>query len=72
MRSGKSEFKCIIPLFLRQNHNSHIFLVKGYASPNDPNLYDYWRQREQATAKTKLISIWQKIAKKQGYVCSVC
>ncbi|MEM9905109.1 MAG: HNH endonuclease signature motif containing protein [Cyanobacteria bacterium P01_D01_bin.44] len=47
-------------------------LVKGYASPDDPNLRDYWRQRAQAKAKTKLIPSRQKIAQKQGYVCPVC
>jgi RNA-directed DNA polymerase len=47
-------------------------LVKGYASPDDPNLRDYWRQRAQAKAKTELLPSRQKIAQKQGYVCPVC
>ncbi len=47
-------------------------LVKGYASPDDPSLRDYWRQREQAKAKTELIPSRQKIAKRQDYVCPVC
>ncbi|NET39674.1 MAG: group II intron reverse transcriptase/maturase [Cyanothece sp. SIO1E1] len=47
-------------------------LVKGYSSPDDPNLRDYWRQREQAKVKTELIPSRQKIAKRQDYVCPVC
>ena len=47
-------------------------LVKGYSSPDDSNLRDYWRQREKAKVKTELIPSRQKIAKRQDYVCPVC
>ena len=47
-------------------------LVKGYASPDDPSLKDYWRKREQAKARTTLIPSRQKIARRQGYLCPVC
>lgn len=47
-------------------------LVKGYASPDDPHLKEYWRQREQMKAQTQLIPSRQKIAKRQDYICPVC
>ena len=47
-------------------------LVKGYASPDDPSLKEYWRQRERMKAQTKLVHSRQKIAKKQDYICPVC
>lgn len=47
-------------------------LVKGYSSPDDPNLKDYWKQRERAKVYTQLIPSSQKIAKRQHYVCPVC
>lgn len=46
-------------------------LVKGKASPDDPNLKDYWEKREKAKAK-ELIPSHQKIAEKQEYNCPEC
>jgi len=47
-------------------------MVKGYSSPDDPNLKDYWKQRGRAKVHTQLIPSRQKIAKQQQYVCPVC
>jgi RNA-directed DNA polymerase len=46
-------------------------LVKGTASPDDPNLRSYWLSREKATAKT-LSPKWRRLAEKQGHVCGLC
>jgi len=46
-------------------------LVKGTASPDDPNLSDYWRQRQAKSAKDLTISK-QKIAKRQEGRCLEC
>ena len=46
-------------------------LVKGKSSPDDPNLKEYWKVREKAKAK-ELLPSYQKIAKKQGFVCPTC
>ncbi len=47
-------------------------LVKGKSSPDDPKLRDYWKQREEAKAKSELIKSKQKIAHRQKYVCPIC
>ena len=47
-------------------------LVKGYSSPDDPHLREYWRWRDIAKVKTELIPSRQKIAKKQDDLCPVC
>jgi RNA-directed DNA polymerase len=46
-------------------------LVRGTASPDDPQLRTYWRQRvgAQATARTAHV---QKLARRQAQVCPVC
>jgi RNA-directed DNA polymerase len=46
-------------------------LVRGTTSPDDPRLRGYWDRRAAARAKDLRPSL-QKIAKDQGYVCSVC
>lgn len=46
-------------------------LVKGKSSTDDPGLREYWKEREKAKAK-ELLPTTQKIAKKQGFLCSVC
>lgn len=46
-------------------------LIKGRSSPDDPNLREYWKDRNKAKAKDHSPS-YQKIAKKQGYVCPAC
>jgi RNA-directed DNA polymerase len=46
-------------------------LVKGTSSPDDPELRQYWVEREKSKSKT-LEPNHQKIAKKQNYLCPVC
>jgi RNA-directed DNA polymerase len=46
-------------------------LAQGNASPDDPNLRDYWEKREKAKAKD-LIPSRQKIAKRQKGRCPHC
>jgi RNA-directed DNA polymerase len=46
-------------------------LVKGTASPDDPSLSDYWKQRQVKSAKDLTISK-QKIAKRQEGRCLEC
>jgi RNA-directed DNA polymerase len=46
-------------------------LVKGKASPDDPALREYWRQRRIATA-TELNAKQSRLAKRQEGVCNVC
>jgi RNA-directed DNA polymerase len=46
-------------------------LVKGTASPDDPNLRAYWRHRITAKA-TELSRSDRKIARAQHYVCQTC
>jgi len=46
-------------------------LVKGKSSPDDPSLREYWLKRNEAKAKEHIPS-YQKLAKKQGFVCHRC
>jgi RNA-directed DNA polymerase len=46
-------------------------MIKGRASPDDPDLKDYWARRRKAPATT-LPPSHQKIAKNQDHVCPVC
>lgn len=46
-------------------------LVKGKSSPDDPNLKEYWKDREKAKASEHTKTI-QKIAHKQGHICPIC
>jgi RNA-directed DNA polymerase len=46
-------------------------LVKGGASPDDPNLKGYWEKRQAAKAKD-LTPSKQKIAQRQRGICPVC
>jgi RNA-directed DNA polymerase len=46
-------------------------MVKGKSSPDDRNLRDYWRKRNEAKAKD-LVPSQQKIARNQNHVCQVC
>lgn len=46
-------------------------LVKGRASPDDPNLRDYWHQRQQVKTKD-LVPSRQKLAQRQQGRCPVC
>jgi RNA-directed DNA polymerase len=45
--------------------------VKGTASPDDPSLKEYWRERSKAGAK-ELTPSNQKIAQNQDHVCPIC
>jgi RNA-directed DNA polymerase len=45
--------------------------VKGKASPDDPNLKEYWRERNMRKAKD-LIPSKKKIANRQDGICLVC
>ena len=46
-------------------------LVKGRASPDDPNLREYWQKRNTAKAKD-LTPNREKMARKQSGICPVC
>jgi RNA-directed DNA polymerase len=46
-------------------------LVKGDASPDDPNLREYWESRNRRKSRN-LIPSYQILAQKQGYKCTVC
>jgi RNA-directed DNA polymerase len=46
-------------------------LVKGKASPDDPNLKEYWEKRGKLLATT-LTPSFEKIARKQGFICPHC
>ena len=46
-------------------------LVIGRSSPDDPSLKEYWEKRENNKASNHSKSI-QKIAEKQGHICSIC
>ena len=46
-------------------------LVKGGASADDPNLKEYWKQRNAAKTKDLTFSR-QKIARRQKGVCPIC
>lgn len=46
-------------------------LVKGDASPDDPELQEYWDLRRKRKSKN-LIPSYQKLAQKQGYKCAIC
>lgn len=45
--------------------------VRGTASPDDPTLKEYWRERDRSKAKLLPRSV-QKIARKQNNVCRLC
>jgi RNA-directed DNA polymerase len=45
--------------------------VKGTASPDDPTLKEYWKERTKAKAK-ELTPSYQKIAQNQEHICSIC
>lgn len=47
-------------------------MVKGDASPDNPSLRKYWKDREKAKAVMELGPSNQKIAKRQEYTCPVC
>jgi RNA-directed DNA polymerase len=46
-------------------------LVKGKSSPDDPSQREYWAKRKALPAKD-LTPSYQKLARKQGYVCPRC
>lgn len=46
-------------------------MVKGDASPDDPELQDYWELRRKRKSSNSIPS-YQKLARKQGYKCSIC
>jgi RNA-directed DNA polymerase len=56
--------------FSWHNINRHT-LVKGDASPDNPELQEYWDLRRKRKSQT-LIPSYQKLAQKQEYKCSVC
>jgi RNA-directed DNA polymerase len=45
--------------------------VRGAASPDDPALKEYWKERTKAAAKEHSPSR-QKVARNQGHVCPIC
>jgi RNA-directed DNA polymerase len=45
--------------------------VRGTASPDDPNLKEYWKERTKAKAK-ELTPSYQKIAQNQEHTCPIC
>jgi RNA-directed DNA polymerase len=45
--------------------------VRGTASPDDPSLKEYWKERTKAKAK-ELIPSYQKIAQNQEHICPIC
>ena len=67
---GNKEFNNILLKFSWFNIERHA-LVKGTSSPDDPELRQYWGEREESKSKT-LEPSNQKIAKKQNYQCPVC
>jgi len=46
-------------------------LVKGDASPDDPQLREYWALRNKRKSQN-LVKSYQKLAQKQGFKCPVC
>jgi len=46
--------------------------VKGYASPFDPALKDYWNQRAARKIEERYLSRKKKILETQGYRCWRC
>jgi RNA-directed DNA polymerase len=46
-------------------------LVKGTYSPDDPSLREYWKKRDKEKSK-ELTPSFQKLAKRQQYVCPRC
>jgi len=46
-------------------------VARTTASPDDPGLKEYWRERDRTKAKFMPASE-QKIARNQNYVCRVC
>jgi len=46
-------------------------LVRGTASPDDPNLKEYWMERNKART-TDFVPSMQKIARNQNHLCPVC
>lgn len=46
-------------------------LVRGSASPDDPALQDYWRQRAVAAIRT-LSPSKQRLTRRQGGICPLC
>ena len=46
-------------------------LVIGDASPDNPELREYWELRRKKQSQT-LIPSYQKLAEKQGYKCPIC
>jgi RNA-directed DNA polymerase len=46
-------------------------LVKGEASPDDPELKSYWDSRKKIKSQS-LIPSYQRIAQKQGFECTIC
>jgi RNA-directed DNA polymerase len=46
-------------------------MVKGGASPDDPSLQEYWKEREKAKAK-ELVPSQSKLAKNQDGMCNLC
>jgi RNA-directed DNA polymerase len=47
------------------------YKVKGTASPDDPSLKEYWKERTKAKSK-ELPPSYQKIAQNQDHVCPIC
>jgi RNA-directed DNA polymerase len=46
-------------------------MIKSDASPDDPNLKEYWDSRNKKKSEI-LIPSYQKLAQKQGYKCPIC
>ena len=53
------------------NIKRHV-LIQGRASPDDPNLRDYWEKRNLAKAKDLPSLKQQTLARRQNGVCLLC
>jgi RNA-directed DNA polymerase len=56
------------------NTKRHAMVTKT-ASPDDPQLKDYWEKRNKTKAESKATrynKIREKVANRQGYKCTVC
>lgn len=67
---GSKESRAYLSKFAWYKIERHI-LVKRDASPDDPNLREYWLERIKAKAKDKTPS-WQKLSNRQYGLCILC
>jgi RNA-directed DNA polymerase len=67
---GDKHTGAYLPMYKWTKIERHI-KVGGTASPDDPTLKEYWRERTKAKAK-ELKPSYQKIAKNQDDICPIC